>query len=132
MILFLFSVCLYYIYFKQASTGGYGTDSSSKGMLFKCFLSPLSIKSRTDTQTQKQKIMNDTLGSCRSQKYITFILLIHIIAGGAGVSEYDYFNTILEYDLDNDIIKSKGQMTQTRSNHAISVVKLADYSKWCE
>ena len=54
----------------------------------------------------------------------------YIIAGGNDGS--GDLNTVLEHDLDEDKIKTKSQMTETRSLHAISEVKFADYSQWCE
>ena len=52
-----------------------------------------------------------------------------ILVGGGG---YDYFDTILEYDTTDDSFTQIGTMAQARDQHAVSLVKLVDFSQWCE
>ena len=59
----------------------------------------------------------------------TIFLRNIIIAGGYG---HGYRDDILEYDPVEDSILSLGHMTQTREDHAVSVVQVQDYSMWCK
>ena len=52
------------------------------------------------------------------------------IAGGSYFVHY--YDTILEYDTEEDVIITVGQMIEARDHHAVSVVQSEDYSKWCE
>ena len=52
-----------------------------------------------------------------------------ILAGGY---DGDYHDSIIEYDPGEDVMTPVGQMTEARAAHAISVVKYAVYSHWCE
>ena len=53
------------------------------------------------------------------------------LAGGSDRNDADVFDTILEYDISGDSYTQIGTMTQARSEHAITVVQYADFSKWC-
>ena len=56
------------------------------------------------------------------------ILTVKNISGGS----HGYtFDTILEYEPEEDSIRTVGQMTEARSFHAISVVRAADFYHWC-
>ena len=49
-----------------------------------------------------------------------------------GATFVHYYDTILEYDTEEDVIITVGQMIEARDHHAVSVVQSEDYSKWCE
>ena len=44
-----------------------------------------------------------------------------------------YLDDIMEYEPEEDTITSdsEGNMIHARGEHAISVVEIAEYSKWC-
>ena len=57
-----------------------------------------------------------------------------IIAGGTyyDVADNNYrLDDILEFDQVENAIVPLGHMTEARSQHAISVVKIKDYALWC-
>ena len=60
---------------------------------------------------------------------MSYIILTHTLAGGYDGS---YLNTILEYNITGDSYKEIGTMIQTRTYHAVSVVKYEDFSEWCQ
>ena len=55
-----------------------------------------------------------------------------IIAGGYSYPDGDSHDDILEYDPEEDSMLPVGQMTQARSWHAVSVVQVQHYTKWCQ
>ena len=50
---------------------------------------------------------------------------------GGYQKDVENVNTILEYNFDSNSFDTIGFMTEARSDHAISVVKYSDYSKYC-
>ena len=76
--------------------------------------------------------------------FVLLIFIIHtllqyyyiriIIAGGNyyDVADNSYeLDDILEFDQVENAIVPLGHMTEARSQHAISVVKIKDYAQWC-
>ena len=54
------------------------------------------------------------------------------IAGGRPYAKpYGQPDDILEYDPEQDSMVPVGQKLKARANHAVSVVKVQDYAKWC-
>ena len=60
----------------------------------------------------------------------------NIIITGGGYYDYrnDFhaYDDILEYDIMENNFQEIGNMLQARSYHAVSVVQVQDYSKWCQ
>ena len=52
----------------------------------------------------------------------------YVFAGGRPYAKPD---DILEYDPEKDSIVPVGQKLKARAYHAVSVVKVQDYAKWC-
>ena len=63
---------------------------------------------------------------------ISIIILGLIIFTGGNAGGGSIFDTILEYNHDQETIKNIGQMSESRSDPGISVVKSNYYSPWCE
>ena len=42
--------------------------------------------------------------------------------------DYNYYDSILEYDITGDEFREVGKMTEARTTHAISVVQYEDFS----
>ena len=57
------------------------------------------------------------------------MIIVNIFAGG--YDESDKFDTILEYDFSEDSYTQIGSMTQTRREHAVTVIQYEDFSEWC-
>ena len=51
--------------------------------------------------------------------------------GGEENADYQYKDTILEYDIAGDVFHEVGHMLQPRVMSSLSVVQYYDYYKWC-
>ena len=51
--------------------------------------------------------------------------------GGEENADYQYKDSILEYDIPGDVFHEVGHMLQPRVMSSLSVVQYSDYYKWC-
>ena len=51
--------------------------------------------------------------------------------GGEENADYQYKDSILEYDIPGDIFHEVGHMLQPRVMSSVSVVQYSDFYKWC-
>ena len=62
---------------------------------------------------------------------VQYTIIIYITGGYSSVNGNNYAD-ILEYDPEEDTMTIVGHMTQGRSSHALSVVRVEDYLPWCQ
>ena len=71
------------------------------------------------------------------EKFLYLVRSLNIIGGvnmnsiSGGSGDGEQFDTILDYDVNDEIFTIFSKMLIPRTNHAVSIVTLGDFFIWC-